>query len=239
MKQMIPDALKFPSARNHSDVLYEKLRDAITSSEFPPGYVFPNEVEFCSLLNVGRSTLREAYKMLEADGYITRTKRGTKVNGREEIERRTSFDEKLRSAEYADLLEFRIMLESETARCAALRRSGEDLKSIYQCLEKMEDARDVEEEARHDTDFHLAIAKASHNALLENSMCAILSLFKSLVVSSLSEDCGKRGSGTRIMKALSYHRRIADAVKAGDGKSAGKIMREHILDVYKVSKEDE
>ena len=69
MKQMIPDALKFPSARNHSDVLYEKLRDAITSSEFPPGYVFPNEVEFCSLLNVGRSTLREAYKMLEADGW--------------------------------------------------------------------------------------------------------------------------------------------------------------------------
>ena len=74
------DDLAASERRNISDVIFRRIRDAIISGELPPGYVFPNENELCKKLNIGRSSLREAYSPLETLKLITRSKSGTYVN---------------------------------------------------------------------------------------------------------------------------------------------------------------
>ena len=74
------DDLVASERRNISDVIFRRIRDAIISGELPPGYVFPNENELCKKLNIGRSSLREAYSPLETLKLISRSKAGTYVN---------------------------------------------------------------------------------------------------------------------------------------------------------------
>ena len=66
------DDLVASERRNISDVIFRRIRDAIISGELPPGYVFPNENELCKKLNIGRSSLREAYSPLETLKLIVR-----------------------------------------------------------------------------------------------------------------------------------------------------------------------
>ena len=63
-----------------SEMLFVNLRDAIYTGRLPSGYRFPNENDMCKVLNVGRSTLREAYTGLVVLDLIARKKSGTYVN---------------------------------------------------------------------------------------------------------------------------------------------------------------
>ena len=96
-----------------SDTLAERIRSMIVSGELPEGYEFPKEEEFCKQLGVGRSTLREAFKVLNASGYIKRVKgHGTVVNKISSIFESAPIVESLRLLEVREVLEFREMLET-------------------------------------------------------------------------------------------------------------------------------
>ena len=86
------DDLVASERRNISDVIFRRIRDAIISGELPPGYVFPNENELCKKLNIGRSSLREAYSPLETLKLISRSKAGTYVNDLDIYQNAMNFD---------------------------------------------------------------------------------------------------------------------------------------------------
>ena len=71
------DKLVVNEIKTQSDFLADRIRDMIASGEFGDGYAFPNENDFCKRLKVSRGTLREAYKILDTQGFIHRKKHGT------------------------------------------------------------------------------------------------------------------------------------------------------------------
>ena len=105
------DDLVASERRNISDVIFRRIRDAIISGELPPGYVFPNENELCKKLNIGRSSLREAYSPLETLKLISRSKAGTYVNDLDIYQNAMNFEAIAKQTDVKNIAEYRQIFE--------------------------------------------------------------------------------------------------------------------------------
>ena len=106
---------------NISQTLFQRFKELIIDGKLPAGYMMPNENIVSEHLGVGRSTLREAYTALAVFGFIRRSKAGTYVNEIDNIVNIAPFSITVENSDLNDLLEFRYMLEAETASYAAKR----------------------------------------------------------------------------------------------------------------------
>ena len=232
MNSTLLDSLRFAENPNASSILSSRLKEMILSETLPAGFIFPNELAFCSQLGVGRGTLRDAYKELEALGFITRTKRGTYVNDKDTISRSMTLDATLKAAEFSDLLEFRKMFECGTVRLAAERASAEDIAAMEKSVEGLSSSSEASMQSDFDAAFHMDVARAAHNSIMEASMYSIIGLFRKFIFTSLSGDNGKRSPETRIYRAVWYHEKILEAIQERNPDDAEHYMMEHILDVH-------
>lgn len=114
---------------NISQTLFQRFKELIMDGKLPAGYMMPNENVVSEMLGVGRSTLREAYTALAVFGFIRRSKAGTFVNEIDNIVNIAPFSITVENSDLNDLLEFRYMLEGETASYAA-KRATPRLSSI-------------------------------------------------------------------------------------------------------------
>lgn len=213
---------------NASDLLAEKIRSLIISGELPAGYLFPNETVFCEQLGVSRSTLREAYKALESTGFIKRVKRfGTVVNDFPDISKSAPLGTSLIMSDLDELMEFRVMIEGELARLAALRATEDNIAVMRDSLENMKKSgSDLAELTRHDTLFHMEIAKASRNRLLISTMENAREVFQSGIFRAFQVD-----TASNVAQALAFHAQILDAIIHKDSDAAYSLMRRHIESV--------
>lgn len=215
-----------------ADQIFEKLRDMIRSGRLEEGYVFPNETEMCRQMNIGRSTLREAYKQLALAGYITRTKRGTSVNGRDAVLEAMPLREVIEESDARDFREYRFMLEQQTVTLAAERATEEDfveLESIQARLLEARNALDIEAMMRLDKAFHVGIASATHNQLFVVSMHALSSVWNEQVLRNFQDAVEANQDILEMMAA--DHRAIIAALRAHDANAARSAMRTHIANV--------
>lgn len=233
-KQMTDDlftGMKSITKQSITYALLEKLIDMIMAETLKPGYTFPNENEMCKQLGIGRSTLRETYTALMAMGFITRTKAGTSVNDRMTIASAMPLRYIFKKSEINDVMDFRSMLESQTAYLAAqLANSSfiDELQSILNKMKKCAETNDIENLSKLDFDFHLTIALASGNPLLSKTLSAIASELERSAYSGYHLD------PSIIEKSLEFHQNILDAIKAHDPSQAKLAMRTHIKDIYTV-----
>lgn len=220
--------------RNGSIVerLTEKLKTLILTGELPEGYVFPNEVEFCGYLCVGRSTLRETYKELASCGLISRSKRGTVVNSSDVIAANMPYQMLIKTADSTDLLEFRVLIEKDTARVAATRATAENKKKLAEYLEKMKQSvDDAKLLTMYDTMFHLEIAHATQNLLISRMLGSLIDVFAQAVSYNFTHDTAVRE------RALRFHEDILRAINDGDADTAHAQMQMHLQDVVQVANE--
>lgn len=227
-KSQVLDKLRLNLQGNASDLLADKIRTHIISGEIPAGYIFPNETIFCEQLGVSRSTLREAYKALESTGFIKRVKRfGTIVNDFSDISKAAPLGTSLIMSDIDELLEFRVMIEAELARLAALRASEENINSMKEALENMKKSgSDLADLTQHDTRFHMEIAKASGNRLLMSTMENAKDVFQTGIYRAF-----QRKTKTNVENALYFHEQILDAIIRKDSDGAYTMMRRHIESV--------
>lgn len=227
-KSQVLDKLRLNLQGNASDLLADKIRTHIISGEIPAGYIFPNETIFCEQLGVSRSTLREAYKALESTGFIKRVKRfGTIVNDFSDISKAAPLGTSLIMSDIDELLEFRVMIEAELARLAALRASEENINSMKEALENMKKSgSDLADLTQHDTRFHMEIAKASGNRLLMSTMENAKDVFQTGIYRAF-----QRKTKTNVENALYFHEQILDAIIHKDSDGAYTMMRRHIESV--------
>lgn len=210
--------------------LSEKLKALIWTGELPGGFVFPNENDFCKYLGVGRSTLRETYKVLQSAGMITRTKRGTYVNDNDVIVANMPYDMVIGMADYAELLEFRVSLEKDVAFFAAQRATADSIERLKSDLEKMaQNIDDVKKLTLYDTMFHLEIARSSQNLLFSRTLGCLMDAFSKTVSRNFNADVAVR------RRAIEYHRQILEAIENNNPEIARRVMAEHLLDVVRVS----
>ena len=130
--------LAFEQFKTQSDYLADKIKQMITSEEFEDGFIFPNENEFCKILNVSRGTLRDAYKKLDTQGFIERTKQGTYVKCKETIAMQGNFSASLELATKQEMVEFISAFEPEAACLAAQKIDEEGIKQLEHLMAECE-----------------------------------------------------------------------------------------------------
>lgn len=154
-----------------TDQVVKQIRKLIISGATEIGEKLPTENELCRQLGVGRSSVREAYRVLEAIGMVEIKP------GKGAFVRRTSdntydtiknwFIEK--HSEVRELIEVRMAIEPLALRLAIQRASNEQINQISEIQEAFKAAvraNDTIELATLDESFHTAIIEASGNRLL-------------------------------------------------------------------------
>ncbi len=147
----------------------ERLKEAIYSGRVRPGQRLPGERRLCEELGVGRPTLREALRSLEAVGIIE--VRPGKGGGAYAVtpSESTVGDAlaalvNLRGASLEDLAEFRVDFEGENASWAARRADATDIAAL-QSLADEAGAAAADQAAGVDVRWHEALARATRNRL--------------------------------------------------------------------------
>ncbi len=227
----LQDLLNTRPHKNMSDMVYEKISQLIQSGEFPEGYVFPNEAVLCEQLSIGRSTIREAYKALELAGYVTRTKRGTMVNSTSTILEATPLKAFVCNADEESFLEFRLMLEGQTAALAAERATPDEiqeLRKLHTELVEIRFSRDYEQVAPLDRKFHNSIAAYTHNPLMIASMTAIAETCEMQTKEAFSDNDSVLDSLDHL---ISMHQGILDAIRNQSPSEAMTSMLNHIAGI--------
>ncbi|GGA35660.1 hypothetical protein GCM10007416_05620 [Kroppenstedtia guangzhouensis] len=129
--------------------------------------------------------------------------------------------------EVLQLLEVRMILESQTAALAAKRRSEEDLKQMEKALGEIRRAIETQEAIGHEQDilFHQAIVDASHNPVLKQTMVGISNLYYKAVRFSLKKNVGFYEKRKQV---LEEHITIKEAVARRDSEAAREAMLIHL-----------
>ena len=212
--------------------LTDKLGIAIVSGEFLPGAVLPNEASLSSSGGIGRGSVREAVRMLQAKGMIeSRPKRGTTVLPPRNWQ---MYDSEVQTwmrastpnqALLVDLVEIRSAAEPMAAALAARRGKPEDLAIVERALRRMEEAlRGRGDPYDADLAFHVAILEASGNRFLAGLAPLIgTSLLFSFRITNAAR-------GDRVGD-LAAHARVAEAIRNRNEKQAENAMFALLLDV--------
>lgn len=145
----------------------ERLIEGISNDEYTIGEKLPIESELMKIYGVGRSSIREAIKILSIKGILNVQQGvGTFVVAKNAQE---SLESQMNKAEIQEVQEVRSLLDSKIAAKAAMNRSEENLENIKKYLKLR--AQFAEENLatecyQADINFHLAIAEACGNKLL-------------------------------------------------------------------------
>ncbi|NWN90566.1 FadR family transcriptional regulator [Marinobacter adhaerens] len=143
----------------------ESLRHAIENQQWQVGDRLPVESELSDALGVSRNTVREAVRVLAHVGMLeTRQGDGTYVRATRDAGETLR---RIARTQLTDQLEVRIMLETEAAKLAALRRTDPNIRAMTAALDARGRAdNSLAERVRHDETFHHALVAASHNSAL-------------------------------------------------------------------------
>ena len=215
------------------DKIIGQIRYLITSGELKPGDKLPPERKLADHLGVGRGPVREAIRKLEFYGILkTLPQSGTVVAGMglKALEGLISDVLKLETADFASLVETRVILEENSAKFAALRRTQDDIIAISSALNEYE-AKISEgfPAVEEDLLFHLKIAEASKNKALKSFMLIIIpDIIKNFIDLKVCDD-------NVFNKTIDEHREILNYIIDQDSENAAKAMTNHLKDVLTYS----
>lgn len=216
---------------NIADDLFYQIKEMIIEGKLKPGDMLPPELQLCEHMKVGRSTLREALRALSSMGLVIRTKRGTFVNDKVNINEVLPFPEILKRVEYKEVVELRSILETEIAALAAKRADSEDLAILTEAFEGMKNSGDdITALTHYDTLFHKQLAIASHNELLQKTLEMVWSSIENVIYDIFQKDAEIR------KRALLYHEKLLEAITNEDSETARNVIRLHLSDAEKTMK---
>ncbi|MGY1683621.1 FadR/GntR family transcriptional regulator [Geodermatophilus sp. SYSU D01176] len=206
-----------------------RIRGRILSGELLPGDRLPSEPELSAEFGVGRSTVREALKVLASQNLITTT-RG--VTGGSFIAVPTISDisahletgvglmAAVETVSVDQLMEVRQMLEVPAAGIAAHRRSQAHLDGLREAIFDPSEAAGPETYARNQ-EFHLVLLRAAANPLLE--------VITAPVFRVLSSRFGRERAPSGFWQCVDTdHRALLRVVEEGDSMAAMAAMRRHL-----------
>ncbi len=213
-----------------SSIVAGKIIQAINKGKLKRGDRLPSVSELAKELNVGQSSVREALKELQLTGVVDiRHGKGIFVSEVDigSVLKDLSHLLILKKPDILYLMEARKIVEYGTVRLAAQRASQEDLKELYQLIQRMQSELDEPENfIKDDLDFHLKLAEASKNPILPTFLNSIRNLF-------LQEQEVVVRLPSAAERASKYHMRIYEAVKDRDVEKAVRMVEEHLIDIEK------
>lgn len=214
------------TGRRLRGAIAHKLGVAILSGQYAPGDTLSGEIAFSEALDVSRSAYREAVQVLTAKGLVeSRPKAGTRVLARE---RWNLLDPDVLAWAFTgepdpmlirSLFELRAIVEPAAAMLAADRRNRDDLKAMRDALTAMGRHTLATDAGRAaDREFHTAILKATRNDAL-----IVLSAGIAAAVGWTTQF--KQRARELPRDPIPDHRRVLEAIVAGDGAAASAAMQ--------------
>ncbi|MQA84192.1 MAG: FCD domain-containing protein [Streptosporangiales bacterium] len=211
-----------------SDVLADRIRRSILDGTFEEGTVLPTERRLMEQTRLGRSTVREALRMLQAEGLVSSRpgRKGGTVVRRPDVQGIAQSLEVFirgRRIRFWSLLEAREALEPGCASLAATNRTDADLE-VLDALDARMNEPGI---ARADyfaanVGWHVAVARASHNELLTAYMVAISNVIEDALFAAQTDSEAVRPA------VLLAHRKILEAIHASDPEAARRRMYRHM-----------
>jgi GntR family transcriptional regulator, transcriptional repressor for pyruvate dehydrogenase complex len=203
-----------------------QLAEMIAEKHWEAGERLPPEMELCEVLNVGRSTLREALKSLAFIGMVRmRPGDGTYVSDLSNrlLDRILAKGLLKTEKDLADVCETRMILETEGAAIAAERATQEHLAQLKELVGRGREILKTDRPAFSsvDLDFHIAVANASRNRLLPRLLTDIRGILAEWITKS-QELPGLREN------AQEQHEGILRCIANRDPAGAREEMRTHL-----------
>ncbi|HKI56694.1 MAG TPA: GntR family transcriptional regulator [Trueperaceae bacterium] len=196
-----------PAAANRAEHAARELRRLVLSLALRPGEALP-ERRLERLLGVSRSPVRQALAELRREGLVRRLGRSYHVAP-------------IDLAELDELFAFRALLETSAVRWAAARRERAGLDAVEAILSGLRDVTPPEERLVGTARLHLALARASGNRFLADSLEALLPrVTRARYLELTTPESARRGD--------EEHRRIVRLVGEGRGDEAAEVMAGHL-----------
>ncbi len=211
---------------------YQKVADAIereiVNGRIKPGEPIGTELELGRQFGVNRSTVREGIRVLEEGGLIRRdsSRRLQACLPRyNKLAIRLSRALVLHEVTFRELYEASVVLEIASIECAVERATAENVAELADNLKRSEQVvSDPASLAERDVEFHVLLAKASQNRVLQLAREPAAQLFfptTEMIVGGVAQ------GGARLVEA---HRHLLDAIRRRDREAGLVWMRRHLQD---------
>ncbi len=210
----------------------EEIQKMILSGELKLGDKLPAERKMAEMLNVSRTSIREALRSLEIIGIIeSRQGEGNFIS--------ENFDQvglepmslifTLKNGKFKDILEIRNIIEIEAAGLTAERISEERKEVLKDLLNDLINAESEAERVAIDKSIHYKIAEYTNNILI----VTILETISSLMIYFIKDARLKIVKNLKVDNLLeNMHKNIVNSIISGDKNKAKQAMKEHFDNVY-------
>ena len=217
--------------RLHESIV-QRFHRLIQQGTLKHGAKLPAERVLAEQLKVGRSSVREAIRTLELQGLVvSKHGSGTFINTQNLDAVATLMTSDLSAGldmgetQLRDIFEVRHLLEPQLAALAAQRATPEDVERLAGILdEQQRQIIEGETGVDADTEFHFALATATHNIALVKVVSAVEDVLQQ------SRDQSLQQPG-RPERSLASHRQILEMIRAGDYLGAREAMEHHLTAV--------
>lgn len=212
---MMNQAKSLLKRKSLADEVAERLQQDISAGNYSIGEKLPTEPELMQQFGVGRSSVREAVRILANAGFINvQQGLGTFVASRQATN--DAFTKKMQKAQFEDLNEVRSLLEVKIAGKAALKRTATDIAQMKTFLKQRKIAGKKNQPEiciQADIDFHTSIAIASQNEIL-------VELYKT-IATHLKQSFIERYSDTSVfVETQDLHESLLQSIIDKDEKKA-------------------
>lgn len=166
----------------------EHIQQKILNNEYKIGDKLPTEPQLTQLFSVSRNTIREAIQSLNNAGIVeTKQGDGTYVIAREPFQ--VALFKIMDATTHKNILEVRELLEKHIIISAIKNATAKDLVEIKKCLElRTKQTNTIHEATKADLNFHIAIAKATHNDIIINIYQYVSQYFNEVIYNTLKDN---------------------------------------------------
>ncbi|WP_017382154.1 FadR/GntR family transcriptional regulator [Paenisporosarcina sp. TG-14] len=212
-----------------SEQVADSIKKKIQDGEYKVGDRILGEREMGVALSVSRNTVREAYKILEAYGYITaRHGTGVFVSSSEDQIKKMTEAFFVSSDQIKDFFSVRKILEESTVKLSIehsdVNQFNELEEIIAEAKEILKDGIDSERLAELDHNFHITLANNSNNVVLIRIMHFLIDLLSETREKSIQIP-------GRAIQSVQEHSNILEAMKQKNIHLAQQYMKEHLESV--------
>lgn len=209
-----------------SDVVVAGLLRQMAAGDLKPGDRLPGERQLAEDFAVSRVSVRAALQQLKAQGFLTAVQGGGTHVASDAGGASPALAELVRTDRqgFGDLVELRGMLEAWAAERAARNAKADDIAILNALVARMADAPQAEQGGL-DTEFHLAIAKASGSLVYRHLLQLIRATLAEMLEFHRVELFGTKEGDAAI---LAQHRAIVQAIAQRSPIHARAAMQAHL-----------
>jgi len=218
----------FSNVRNER--LFEKIvvqiHALIVEGKLMPGDRLPGERVLAETIGCSRTSLREAFRVLEAEGLIVSKSGGGRfvqnLDQNIKLEYRQNAVDMLEKSAVFYFLEAREALEPRIAQLAVERATIKQIGKIKAVLRKMGDKlKNPTDKIGPDANFHLAVAEATNNFVFVSMMESNMSMMRQVRRQTLT-------TVARYEASMQEHKAILEAIERRDEHAAVAATRAHL-----------